>query len=254
MKIIKTANNNQIIISKSEWQAIGKTAGWIKTADGEIKSSYDLLKALKSNGWKIDWQKKESTKRFGKVWVKIEFLIDDVYSTTIFVFVNNTSVNTTDLDQFYKDTQRTLSWGEFNTKKFIKVEDVEILAQEVAQNGSKYIQQKRLDTNDFMWNGKNGKEALLEWRNDVTNTIKTIFQGHKDYVDDNRKYDPYFKDEGMDTSFILGNVLNNYGMTPRGWSKEEAKQKVMAILNSLVKEGFIEKYNDGGRYKWNLKV
>jgi len=29
MKVIKTANGNEIKLSKSEWESIGKTAGWI---------------------------------------------------------------------------------------------------------------------------------------------------------------------------------------------------------------------------------
>ena len=33
MKIIKTASGKQTIkISKSEWESIGKTAGWMKTS------------------------------------------------------------------------------------------------------------------------------------------------------------------------------------------------------------------------------
>ena len=32
MKVIKTASGNQIKISKKEWKAIGKKAGWTKTA------------------------------------------------------------------------------------------------------------------------------------------------------------------------------------------------------------------------------
>jgi len=31
MKLIKTASGNQIKLSKSEWESIGKTAGWIST-------------------------------------------------------------------------------------------------------------------------------------------------------------------------------------------------------------------------------
>ena len=30
MKIIKTANGNQVKMSKSEWETIGKTAGWVE--------------------------------------------------------------------------------------------------------------------------------------------------------------------------------------------------------------------------------
>lgn len=32
MKIIKTANGNEIKLSKSEWESIGKTAGWMKSS------------------------------------------------------------------------------------------------------------------------------------------------------------------------------------------------------------------------------
>ena len=32
MKLTKTANNTVLKISKSEWESIGKTAGWVKTA------------------------------------------------------------------------------------------------------------------------------------------------------------------------------------------------------------------------------
>ena len=32
MKVIKTASGNQVKMSKSEWQSIGKTAGWMKKA------------------------------------------------------------------------------------------------------------------------------------------------------------------------------------------------------------------------------
>lgn len=35
MKIIKTASGNQIKLSKSEWQLIGKIAGWIKESEPE---------------------------------------------------------------------------------------------------------------------------------------------------------------------------------------------------------------------------
>jgi len=31
MNIIKTASGNQVKMSKSEWESIGKTAGWIST-------------------------------------------------------------------------------------------------------------------------------------------------------------------------------------------------------------------------------
>ena len=37
MKVIKTAKGNEIKLSKSEWETIGKTAGWMKKAeDGHI--------------------------------------------------------------------------------------------------------------------------------------------------------------------------------------------------------------------------
>ena len=32
MKVIKTASGKKISLSKSEWESIGKTAGWIKNA------------------------------------------------------------------------------------------------------------------------------------------------------------------------------------------------------------------------------
>jgi len=40
MKIIKTASGNQIKMSKSEWQSIGKEAGWVKVAMGDPKTDY----------------------------------------------------------------------------------------------------------------------------------------------------------------------------------------------------------------------
>jgi hypothetical protein len=33
VKVIKTASGNEIKLSKSEWQSIGKTAGWVKKSD-----------------------------------------------------------------------------------------------------------------------------------------------------------------------------------------------------------------------------
>lgn len=37
MKILKTANKKQkILVSKKEWESIGKTAGWMKKADYQI--------------------------------------------------------------------------------------------------------------------------------------------------------------------------------------------------------------------------
>jgi len=42
MKIIKTASGNQVKMSKSEWQSIGKKAGWMKTADYEGSSKQKL--------------------------------------------------------------------------------------------------------------------------------------------------------------------------------------------------------------------
>lgn len=36
MKVIKTASGNQIKLSKSEWQSIGKKAGWMKVATEEL--------------------------------------------------------------------------------------------------------------------------------------------------------------------------------------------------------------------------
>ena len=35
MKLIKTANGKRIKLSRSEWESIGKTAGWMKTAEGQ---------------------------------------------------------------------------------------------------------------------------------------------------------------------------------------------------------------------------
>lgn len=47
MKLIKTANGNQIKLSKSEWESIGKTAGWI-TAEYEWKKDSDeFLKKIR---------------------------------------------------------------------------------------------------------------------------------------------------------------------------------------------------------------
>lgn len=46
MKIIKTASGKQIKISKSEWESIGKTAGWIKTAK---KYDVEYLPSMFSN-------------------------------------------------------------------------------------------------------------------------------------------------------------------------------------------------------------
>jgi len=36
MKLIKTANNTQIKFSRTEWESIGKKAGWIKEAQAEV--------------------------------------------------------------------------------------------------------------------------------------------------------------------------------------------------------------------------
>jgi len=44
MKIIKTASGNEIKISKSEWQSIGKTAGWAEETDSR-HSMFDIFRA-----------------------------------------------------------------------------------------------------------------------------------------------------------------------------------------------------------------
>ena len=36
MKVIKTASGNQIKMSKTEWEKIGRTAGWMKTANADL--------------------------------------------------------------------------------------------------------------------------------------------------------------------------------------------------------------------------
>ena len=43
MKLIKTASGNQIKMSKSEWQSIGKTAGWL-TNNWEYDKSLKQIK------------------------------------------------------------------------------------------------------------------------------------------------------------------------------------------------------------------
>jgi len=49
MKVIKTANGNEIKLSKSEWESIGKTAGWMRTAtDAPIDYKYLSLLPLLS--------------------------------------------------------------------------------------------------------------------------------------------------------------------------------------------------------------
>ena len=45
MKLVKTASGKKIKISKSEWQSIGKTAGWWKEAEG-IDENIDTLKGV----------------------------------------------------------------------------------------------------------------------------------------------------------------------------------------------------------------
>lgn len=47
MKIIKTANGNQIKLSKNEWQSIGKTAGWGKDI-ADAAGENDIDKAIKT--------------------------------------------------------------------------------------------------------------------------------------------------------------------------------------------------------------
>ena len=49
MKILKTASGSQIKLSKSEWETIGRTAGWMKSAeliqteDGQLRWAVDFL-------------------------------------------------------------------------------------------------------------------------------------------------------------------------------------------------------------------
>ena len=43
MKVIKTANGKTIKLNKSEWEAIGKKAGWMKTANDDAELlEYDI--------------------------------------------------------------------------------------------------------------------------------------------------------------------------------------------------------------------
>ena len=43
MKILKTANGNEIKLSKAEWETIGKTAGWIKRSDEEEEEEVGVV-------------------------------------------------------------------------------------------------------------------------------------------------------------------------------------------------------------------
>ena len=46
MKIIKTANGNEIKLSKSEWQNIGKTAGWITASSPDVERALSEINSL----------------------------------------------------------------------------------------------------------------------------------------------------------------------------------------------------------------
>ena len=52
MKVIKTASGNQIKMSKSEWETIGKTAGWdstVETGEGTIiRGTPDRIENLRN--------------------------------------------------------------------------------------------------------------------------------------------------------------------------------------------------------------
>ena len=50
MKIVKAASGNKIKISKKEWESLGKTAGWMKVADG-LSLLPQLKEYNKGNAW-----------------------------------------------------------------------------------------------------------------------------------------------------------------------------------------------------------
>ena len=64
MKVIKTASGKKTIkMSKREWEGIGKTAGWMKTADDyeDVKREYDL-----ENKWDIEGDVKTTLEQYKK--------------------------------------------------------------------------------------------------------------------------------------------------------------------------------------------
>ena len=46
VKLVKTANGNEIKLSKSEWESIGKTAGWMKEAN-DINALFDQYQSVR---------------------------------------------------------------------------------------------------------------------------------------------------------------------------------------------------------------
>ncbi|UCH72084.1 MAG: hypothetical protein JSW62_00610 [Thermoplasmatales archaeon] len=56
MKVIKTANGKKIKLSKSEWESIGKTAGWMKTADDYPTDIYEKYQGFNKSNPNIVFQ------------------------------------------------------------------------------------------------------------------------------------------------------------------------------------------------------
>ena len=85
MKVIKTAGGNQIKMSKSEWETIGKTAGWMKKAEDDMdflsgkEPTLDEVIAAKDNKLHDDFLATgQLLKAYGEYIIKLNDMTDDI--------------------------------------------------------------------------------------------------------------------------------------------------------------------------------
>lgn len=137
MKLIKTANGKKIKMSKSEWEGIGKTAGWMRTAGSSaeeliqksIKWGEEVKANVENDGGQIsDFRVRELAKAkfMSNVLLQVEMSLyyiqpDEVISEIEYVkgmAENGQTLTSQDLDNLLWRA-KDLKNGYENLKKFV---------------------------------------------------------------------------------------------------------------------------------------
>ena len=117
--------------------------------------------------------------------------------------------------------------------------EIEAVAQEVAAAFKFYSARQKKDRSGYYWKDLRGDAAYKQWLVDISETalrlINSAGRAGRDY----------------DTAEMVDDLINNHVMELEGMSRREMSKTIARILNTLAKQGKIEKdTNDPRRPRW----
>jgi hypothetical protein len=217
-------------------------------------NEWDIADGLKESGWTIDAAatkkaQRESysrdtitvlSKKFGqwKLEVHISHYVFETHLTVVLPVSKRWR-------QYSGEDSDKLAKMSFEMVDYTPT--LEGLLREVNQRADKIVRGVKMlgktqrQKKEFRWRGESGPQVRKQWRAKVVSVILALL---RDY-----------KTNGLSTSLILSEVLDNHMLEPDSMSSREAKAAVTSILKTMERDRVIESWSDGRRRekKWAIR-